>query len=442
MASFSKSSSDIQENINILLEGYPLLKVFSQPIGFDIFSEANFDIINLFADMYFKINFAGGKAVSVSPYIMHLYSYNGNAPTPEQEQEARQLLPLYLKHKALIESYIRYQLINSGVLDFLPNVPIRQHRSKFYKRIKDPTAKYDFRWEPSPEFETSIVIKLNPGKTSITSTNYHNDSTLFQILQYDQSDRLYKPYVLGSELLFYHEEDDNIRDNTNIHGKLAKDASSKYVFPTEIMGELISEKHNLAKKIYETIKAEGLSPPLLRNKLHHGDTAVFPDTLWKHAVIDPKEKREPNIIHIELATTSGNMSLDVNVCADRIPTNNREYEGRKIIGLSCTLFENYLEPQFLLEPFSLLDDGPTKIELPIPAINFNEAECIVFLSQLSRGNGCITITDIATETSAVILNRGGTKHRKTNKIRKKANKKRRTNKRRNPRKKYIKCKIT
>jgi len=442
MASFSRSTSDIQENINILLDGYPFLKVFSRPRDFDIFSKANFDIINQFDGMYFKINFAGGRAVSASPYLITNNHVIGNEVDETQHKIAMGIKTDYYAHFPLIESYIRYQLINSGVLDFLPNVPItRGHTTKLFKRIYDPITKRFVRWEPSPEFESIVFVRLQISIKSILSTNFHNDNNLFQILQYDQTDSEKRrilgsanAYVLGSELLFYHEN-----DNTTIHRRLKKDSTGESVFPAEIMGDLISEKHQLAKKIYQTIKSEGLSPPLLRHKLHNGDTMVFPDTLWKHAVIDAKENRDANIIHIDVANTSRVANIiDVNVCAERIPTNSSEYEGRRLIGLFCGLMEYYLEPQYLLEPFSLLDDGPTEIEEHIPTINFDEGECTDFLSQLSRGDGCIAITDVATETSAVILNRGGLKHRKTktkpNK-RRKSNKRRKTNKRRIPRKK-------
>jgi hypothetical protein len=449
MASFDRSSgSDIQENINILLDGYPFLKVFSRPRDLDIFSKANFDIINQFDGMYFKINIVDGRAVSASPYLITNNHVIGNEVDETQDQIAMGMKTDYLTNKPLIENYVRYQLINSGVLDFLPNVPItRGHTNKRFKRIYDPITKQFVRWEPSPEFESIVFVRLQISITSILSTRYHNDSNLFQILQYDQTDSKKRrilgsanAYVLGSELLFYHEN-----DYTTIHRRLKKDSTGESVFSTEIMGDLVVEKHNLVKKIYNTIKAEGLSPPLLRHKLHNGDTMVFPDTLWKHAVIDAKENRDANIIHIDVANTYRETNIiDVNVCAERIPTNSSEYDGRRLIGLFCGILEVYLEPQYLLEPFSLLDDGPTKIEEHIPTINFDEGECTEFLSQLSRGDGCITITDVATETSAVILNRGGAKHRKakTNTNKRRRVKRRKTNKRRTPRKKYIKRKTT
>jgi len=388
---------DIQENICVLLEDYPFFKVFSQPTDFNIFSDDNFDIICKFSGMMFKINIADGRTVSASPYL--IFDNKQRPPTEDTRQKANAIKILYVAHKPIIEGYIKTQLINSGILGVLPNIPITGGHKNVDYELYDPVTNAFMGRVDSPEFETTIFVRLNPRRTPIGNTEYHNDSNLFQILQY-YNQKL--PYVLGSELLFYHENDTNIHR----HLKTIDSDTGESFFPRDIMGDLVFEKHNLVKKIYQNIKAAGLSPPLLRNKLHNGDTVVFPDTLWKHAVIDPNENREDNIMHIRVADTGqSSKAVDVTVCAERIHTGINDYENRRIVGLFCGLTNtNYLNPEYFLDPFSLIDEG---VKSNITTVNFNEEQCSDFLTQLSRGDGCITIPINGTTPNINIKHRGG-----------------------------------
>lgn len=242
---------------------------------------------------------------------------------------------------------------------------------------------------------------------SLTYRNYHNDSTLFQILQYSQAR---KPYVLGSELLFYHENDDSV-----IHYGIVRTKENVPYFPKETYGGLVHDKYELVKKIYNNIRTSGLTPPLFRHKLNNGDTVVFPDTLLKHAVINPKERREGTTLHIDIATRNRdkNNKLGVTVCSERVITDQSEYDGRRIIGMFCYINKSYIDPAFLISEFGLDTISP----LPIPQINLNEEHCTAFLSQLSKGDGCIDIGGVE------IKHRGGKILRLRNKVKNRSFKK-------------------
>jgi len=405
---------DIQENVSILLEDYPFLKVFSKPADFDIFSEKNFDILDKLRGMLFRINFEGDpkKAVSVTPYVE-------NGIVAESET-------IYNTNKTMIEGYIKYQLVNSGILDALSDIPIIKSTEKNYKRVEDNNRNF-IRWEDSDPFDSCICVRLNPGRKSNTSTSYHNDSTLFQILQYSRKPL---PYVLGSELLFYHEN-----DNTVIHSAIENKenvAEGLLEFPEAKLGKLIHDRYELAKTIYKEIKSQtpdtaAPQEPIahLRFKLKNGDTMVFPDTLWKHAVINPNEKIKENILHIDLANKNrAYTDNSVRLCSARIPTID-QYDGRSIIGMFCFINNNrYMNPENFLkeEEFQLTDIEAN----PVPIINLTKEGCIDFLTPFSNGTGCITINGVN------IKSRGGKNRKKRAKRTKKTRKSRRRKTIKNP----------
>jgi len=417
---FGSQDPNIQENVSILLEDYPFLKVFSKPEGFDIFSPANFTILEGLRGMLFVINFEGEpkKAVSLTPYLDEGY---GNLDSNKT---------IYNTNKSMIETYVKYQLVNSGILEALSDIPIISGiREKNYERVEE-NGKF-VKWGDSPEFNSCICVRLNPGKKSITLTNYHNDSTLFQILQYNRS-----TYVLGSELLFYHEN-----DLTVIHRGIENSE-----FPEATFGKLIHDKYELSKTIYDEIKSknppETLPPPPptgakegtaavapiahLRFKLKNGDTMVFPDTLWKHAVINPREKREGNILHIDIANINrDDEPKKITVCSERITTDQSQYDGRSIIGMFCFINNNrYMKPDNFLTPFSLTD--PILLPNSVPIINLTKKGCVDFLTPFSDGTGCITINGIN------IKSRGGKNRKKRVKRTKKTRKSRRRKTIKNP----------
>jgi hypothetical protein len=144
--------------------------------------------------------------------------------------------------------------------------------------------------------------------------------------------------------------------------------------------------------------------------LNNGDTVVFPDTLWKHAVINPTERIDEKILHIDVANINyGNNKVDVKVCSERIITDNTQYEGRNIIGLFCFVYDKYMEPtQFISESFNLYEDAAFPIDVPI--INLTKDTCIQFLSTLSTGNSCIVLNGVS------IKSRGGKRKQRTCRI--------------------------
>jgi hypothetical protein len=402
---------DVQEDFCFLLDEYPFLKKFRKQDANDVFTEEKFRIFEQLHGMCFRIDFEGKKAVSATPCFLTEFSYKPIDREIENQTERR---TTYSNNKELIDSYIKCQLINSGILDVLSDVPNRKMITQNYE-INETQPIPPF-WKDSPEFETSIMIRLNPNKKSITSTNFHNDSTLFQILQYS---RPTKPYVLGSELMFYHENNDTI-----IHREIEKKKESgEPFFPIEKMGNLIHEKYKLAKSIYNGLLTHvNYKQSILRSKLNNGDTVVFPDTLWKHAVINPKEKREGNSIHIEIANSNrSDNDLTVFICPQRIPTDQSQYEGRQIISVFCFICINYIDPQYFGDSFSLLENE--KMQMSVKTINLDAEQCSIFLNSISDPTGCVTIT--GTGEIVNVKSRGGKKRksRKSRKPRKKNNKK-------------------
>lgn len=369
--------NDIQDNVSVLLDNYPFYKVFSRQKNVDMFSDENLRILMNLRNMLFRINFEDNKPISITPIIRD----------SEIDRNSDSIKNVYNKNKDLINNYINYQVINSGILNYLSNIPSKP------KSIIDGDNEIPFN--------TCICLSLNANDKSIINTSYHNDSTIFQILQYSkQYSNINETFVLGSELLFYHEN-----DNTVIHQQLIKKAgdTNEFEFPADTMGDLIHEKYELVKKIYNEIKNKGNLPPLFRNKLRNGDTIVFPDTLWKHAVINPNEKREENILHIQVANEyRETKSLEVQVCSKRMETNNTYYDGRRVIGLFCFIYPYHIKAKQMLETFLLEEMKP----ITMSTINLNEKQCIDFLSSMSNDEGCININGVN------LISRGGNKRKK------------------------------
>jgi hypothetical protein len=216
--------NDIQDNVSVLLDNYPFYKVFSRQKDVDMFSDENLEILMNLRNMLFRINFEGNKPISITPIIRD----------SEIDRNLDSIKNVYNNNKDLINNYINYQVINSGILNYLSNIPSKP-KSIIYG-------------DKEISFNTCICLSLNANDKSIINTSYHNDSTIFQILQYSN---IYKPFVLGSELLFYHENDDTV-----IHQQIIKKAgdTNEFEFPADTMGDLIHEKYELVKKIYNEIK--------------------------------------------------------------------------------------------------------------------------------------------------------------------------------------------
>ena len=374
---------DIQSNVNILLENYPFLKVFSRNSESNVFDETNFDILKNIGDMYFRINFKHGIAVSITPH----------SNTPEN----------YRPHMIFINSYINYQLVNSGILGVLADIPIRTLTERFYKRIMDEDENF-VKWEASPHYDTYICIRINAKNFSITDTGYHTDSNLFQIIHYNRKEQ---PYVLGSELLFYYNN-----ERTNIHRRIVQEQGQPPEFPEGIMGKLIHHTFKLGQKIYEGISSLTQTPPHLRFKLKNGDTVVIADTLWKHAVINPSEERVDNKVNITIADHDVDVREKITVCSESIITTIDEYYGRQIITMPCFLMDKYLEPSGWLESFTIESQL-----LDIPTFNLDEEDCKTFLTHLGLGVSCIDIGK-----GVKIKSRGGVNRKKKRKHTKKKKK--------------------
>lgn len=385
--------ADIQEDYCILFYGYPLIKKFKPEI--DMFEPTIFSILEQFSGMLFRINIEGGVAISVTPYLkevdilLDMYFPPTEAEIVEFERQKIE----YVKHKSLIENYIKYQLINSDFLPILPSIPL------------PPAGNIG-----EHAFNCCITISFVPRIASVIQTYFHQDNNIFQLLQYNKPR---SDYVLGSELLFSNHDiitHDNLRNPRVILGDLTADIYEK---TTAISTQLFS--------------IEKLKPGLLRHKLNNGDTIVFADTMWKHAVINPNERRIRNDIVIDIDTSFGRMTQKiVSVCTERQITTGEDYVGRAVIGLFCHITDKYLEPIFCLEDFSLQDAA---VKIPVKTVNFDDSGLIDFIRQIGNSEeSCIRI-QTSDEDILTILPRGGkTKKRKT---KKRKNKKTRNEKTKN-----------
>ena len=443
--------SDIQKDFSFLLDGYPLLKKFgsSQHTG-------NFiELLNLFLQLdrlLFKIEFrtgeAGGKVGGVEEIasgggggVEEIASGGGGGggggaksvyicPCFESTSEkSLNIKHIYTANKLTIERYIRHQLVQSGILTALADIPQR-----------------------------NVCIRLIPQGFTNPTPAYHNDSTLFQILQYNNYVANYNPastvsititpspYVLSSELLMYH----NMEDNSIIHTLLVKErndtgALERVYFNPEVTGQVLHDRYETIKRIYSQIKDE---VTILRFKVKPCDTVVFPDTLWKHAAINKRERKgvTTNQLVIAMATGEGQERgeyvKNMSICNKRVQITPADTEHRQLILLSCFLNNRDMDPEgFSPElEFKIQDlPGVSPEAMPVPEIDFTEEQCVNFFKGLHQVSHAEDVCMLLGEVN--IFNRGGNanrfKRRYPNKKRRtykkqRTNKKRRTNKRRNP----------
>jgi hypothetical protein len=249
---------------------------------------------------------------------------------------------------------------------------------------------------------------------------------LFQLLQYfksdsDETEQIDKPssdttYVLGSEILLFQSSD------TNLHSELIE---STGVYPEKRTGPLIPARYEEIKTIYHVITSSGIQPTLLRGVYIHADTLVWPDTLLKHAVINPNEDRVGNILRIEVSRGLGRpgVPVSVTVCADRIRTSQVHYAGRGVVSLLFSI-SNPISDEEILDPVPILPP------IEVDTVDLNGDQLTDMFVGLSTGQSCVTLFDggAGSGVGVVFKNRGGTRRRR--RIRRKSRKNRKSKKKR------------
>ena len=419
------SYSGIQPNYQLLLEDYPFIKVFSekQPRIIENIEEYSKKISNR---IIFKITFNDDNTISLTPYIN---DYKGDIECKTYNSGDTLVFNYYTSNKYNIHRYVNYQLVNSGILDSLRDIPVRQ--------ITKNTIRGNIT------FNSSICVRLNISRTSIKATDFHQDSNLYQILNYYKKDN--KP-VLSSELLLYNET----TNNTHIHMLL----SLNNEFPQDIVGDMISKRYEMIKEIYNEIKKEVNSeseikpsptgeintdvdtgtvvvpgtdvdtgtdvvpqkstPVLFRHKLKSGDTMVFADTLLKHAVINAKENINEGVITIDIATTDPDSRADVKetvqICNERILTSVDDYDGRQLIGLSVFINEYWdLSDTTTHKKLDTFNIDDSVLKRYIPSVNLTKEQCKEMFKSLYKGENCVKLQTFS------LIPRGGRNYRVKNK---------------------------
>jgi hypothetical protein len=346
----SSPQSYVQPDFSLSINGYPFIKKFS-PKNTKYTKPDFFDsLMKHFKGMreyYFKITFISNDEIGIRPV----------KPSLEMTED--------------VKDYIKDQLINSGILAALRNVP-----------VLEPGSTKDLM------FAFRCVRYSDPGKS------YHQDHCLFIMLNYYHKTN---NFVFGSELL--------LGDNT----------------PSACEHQLMREDvGNSLKTAYATVKKMDHKPIVFRGIYENGSTLVWADPLLKHAVPNQRENigEDASGKKYMQVTVFGEKRQEipaiVNICSERLITTDSDIAGnRRLFGIFVYLntMRPYTEAQ-LEEQFTL--DISTEVPLPLASLDLTEKGLSEFIGKLHTNPGeCTTMGGVN------FFNRGGKKRRlmrsKTNK---------------------------
>jgi len=338
-----KQRTDIQPDYSIKLNNFQLLKKFS---GIRFFNTPDFyEYMADFHGTRFVLTFKGSE-VKLTPYFKSLTS-KARYDTTDRD---------------ILHRFVSYQLLNSGILE----------------QLRDDKTK---------------IVVLKCSKQSLTSTDFHNDSNLFQILKYYKDSS-----VLGSEILFEDQRKHIIHRSMNHKGEYELE---------------IADTQRQINAMYDS----GLVPEnvLLRGLYNSGDTLVINDMLVKHAVINPNEKRVDDMLEIDIQD-----KVKVQVCKLRIKTTPSHHLDRGIVSLfvynnDATEGVNYIDPSTLSPDLSFFIDS---VMIDVPEVNFNIEEYATFLNTMASAEN-MESGQCAISRDITILSRGKRKRRKSRKSRSK-----------------------
>lgn len=339
-----KQRTDIQPDYSIKLNNFQLLKKFS---GIRFFNTPVFyEYMADFHGTRFVITFEGSE-VKLTPYFKSLTSKT-RYDTADRD---------------ILHRFVSYQLLNSGILEQL-----------------------------SRDDKVDKIVVLKCSKQSLTSTDFHNDSNLFQILKYYKDSS-----VLGSEILFEDQRKHIIHRSMNHKGEYELE---------------IADTQRQINAMYDS----GLVPEnvLLRGLYNSGDTLVINDMLVKHAVINPNENRVDDMLEIDIQD-----KVKVQVCKLRIKTTPSHHLDRGIVSLfvyrnDSTEGINYIDPETLSHDLSFFIDS---VMIDVPEVNFNIEEYATFLNTMASAEN-MESGQCAISRDITILSRGKRKRRKSRKSRK------------------------
>ena len=227
----------------------------------------------------------------------------------------------------LLKKFITYQLIHSGILPFLREIPMSSNDPEYY---------YSF----------FIIITVLP-ENNPDAEEYHNDNYLFQILRYETYD---ETPVLGSNILFI---DQRIAPGHQYMGTGFTDIDWRYMWDDDILklqsdgqydvsyaGESLSNTQNQILEMYDT---DDLKPVLMRGLYNSGDTLVMNDMLVKHASLS-----EENNSTIKLLRMSSDepKEIQVTICKTRMVPTVEDLRNRGLVGISIRKKKIYSDTEF------------------------------------------------------------------------------------------------
>lgn len=345
----------IQPDYSIKLNNFQLIKKFRGIRAFN--TPAFYEYILGLESLRFVLTFEGSE-VRLTPYF---------------KRDSLNYDP------GILQRFISYQLLNSGILEQLRNIP-------HHEAVVDGKKR-----------ENKIIVSLKGSNNSITSYSYHNDSNLFQILKYYKTDL--SP-VLGTEVLFTDQRKYIVHEHMNRLGEYD---------PKE--GPILFTQREI-NTMYDTIMPENV---ILRGLYNSGDTLVINDMLVKHAVVNPMEDIVDNILKIEIHDGRHNVDIgtDIQVCKSRIRTTENDHSNRGIVRIAVLHMYansgdvNYIDTSSLSHDLSFLIDSTT---IDVPEQNFNIEEYAMFLNTLASAENIETGRCVFSDVT--ILSSGRTKRKK------------------------------
>lgn len=357
----------IQPDFSIKLNDVQLLKKFHNQDN-EKFQELFPQICRMFDEKIFIINVTE-DSISVAPYFdeSHNTYFRSKYTSPQYEN---------------LKKFLKFQLINSGVISTLRNIEIKTYDGKLL--MGNPRRKQDIT------VQNRFVLYLTGVTSSIRHNSFHNDSALFNILTY------YKPDgpVLGSNILFYDQR------KAPLHAYMSKSTGE---YNVDDIGILISETQ---KEINDMYDKDDIESVLLRGLYNSGDTLVLNDMLLKHSVVSPQEiyDRDKNIMTISVATSKtrdGVTSIDekIRVCPQQILPSKEDLNNRGLVRcaivnviplidseskLLTAIYGYGDESTYIRTEFGFIITREEEIPMAIPEMNFDIKEYARFLKTLNH----------------------------------------------------------
>lgn len=346
---------NVSDDFAILLNEYPLIKKFGA------LPEFNYDtLFRVFYNLHRRVNFVYDTIDhSLSPKFLG------------------RLEDFYETHRGIIEPFVRSQLIKSGILNTLNDIPLVPPglNEGAQKKIM---------------FSVFIIM---PGGKLLENPYHHRDGALFHIITYADA---YHDCVLGSEIEFF--PDISVKKHPNV---------AKGVKPVDFYnyaGPSLDAALTNVNQVYTRLRETSVDTVSLRILLNKYDTLVFSDILLIHGLLDDNEiitdeeigGANKKFAQITVHGDAGNNSipLKVAVCDKRFDTKDFN-RGRSIISLRCIISSDVgdknISPHltFLLYP-DPVDRGDVDIDILNPyeknAINLTNEDMVGFLTRLSAND--------------------------------------------------------